>query len=84
MEFPRLSSIKIEGFKAFKDFKAELGALEVIVGANGTEMITHLHSAHATAMPHIRHGPNRKTLYQTLWRANIPERDSTRRDVNRR
>jgi len=31
----RLSSIKIEGYRPFRDFSADLGSLEVIVGANG-------------------------------------------------
>lgn len=36
MSFPRLTSINIKGFRAFRDFTAELGALEVLVGANGS------------------------------------------------
>lgn len=35
MPQPRLESIKIEGFRPFKEFTAELGPLEVLVGANG-------------------------------------------------
>ena len=36
MPQPRLESITIEGFRPFKEFTAELGALEVLVGANGS------------------------------------------------
>ena len=32
----RLKSIKIQGYRPFKDFSAQLGPLEVIVGANGS------------------------------------------------
>ncbi len=32
----RLKSIKIDGFRPFREFEAELGPLEVIVGANGS------------------------------------------------
>lgn len=35
MPQPRLESIKIEGFRPFKEFTADLGPLEVLVGANG-------------------------------------------------
>ncbi|GIK67357.1 MAG: hypothetical protein BroJett018_51510 [Chloroflexota bacterium] len=31
----RLTSINIKGFRPFQDFTAQLGPLEVIVGANG-------------------------------------------------
>jgi len=33
---PRLKSIKIKGYRPFRDFSAQLGSLEVIVGANGS------------------------------------------------
>jgi predicted ATPase len=33
-DIPRLTRLHIEGFRPFRDFTAELGALEVIVGAN--------------------------------------------------
>jgi predicted ATPase len=36
MEFPRLTSINIKGFKCFRDFSAEFSEFEVFVGANGT------------------------------------------------
>ncbi len=36
MNPPRLKSIKIQGYRPFKDFSAQLGPLEVIVGANGS------------------------------------------------
>lgn len=32
---PRLSSIAIKGYRPFRDFSADLGSLEVLVGANG-------------------------------------------------
>ena len=35
MEYPRIKSINIKGYRAFKDFSATLSDLEVIVGANG-------------------------------------------------
>jgi predicted ATPase len=34
-DFPRITSLKIDGFKVFDNFEAKLGPLEVIVGANG-------------------------------------------------
>lgn len=34
-DFPRITSLKIDGFKVFDEFEAKLGPLEVIVGANG-------------------------------------------------
>lgn len=36
MNPPRLKSINIKGYRPFKDFSAQLGPLEVIVGANGS------------------------------------------------
>jgi predicted ATPase len=36
MNPPRLKSINIKGYRPFKDFSAQLGQLEVIVGANGS------------------------------------------------
>ncbi len=33
---PRLTSISIQGYRPFRDFTARLGALEVLVGANGS------------------------------------------------
>lgn len=33
---PRLSSIKIQGYRPFRDFFAPLGPIEVLVGANGS------------------------------------------------
>jgi predicted ATPase len=36
MKPPRLKSINIKGYRPFKDFSAQLGPLEVIVGANGS------------------------------------------------
>jgi len=36
MSFPRLTSINIKGYRPFRDFTAEVGALEVLVGANGS------------------------------------------------
>ena len=35
MSTPRLTSLHIEGYRPFRDFTADLGPLEVIVGANG-------------------------------------------------
>ncbi|MFH1060005.1 MAG: AAA family ATPase [Pseudomonadota bacterium] len=35
-DFPRITSLKIDGFKVFDKFEAKLGPLEVIVGANGS------------------------------------------------
>jgi predicted ATPase len=34
-DFPRITSLKIDGFKVFENFEAKLGPLEVVVGANG-------------------------------------------------
>lgn len=34
--YPRLRSVRIKGYRPFRDFSAELGPLEVIVGANGS------------------------------------------------
>ena len=34
--YPRLRSVRIKGYRPFRDFSAELGSLEVIVGANGS------------------------------------------------
>lgn len=34
--YPRLCQIKIEGYRPFRDFRARVGALEVLVGANGS------------------------------------------------
>ena len=36
MNPPRLKSINIKGYRPFKDFSAQFGPLEVIVGANGS------------------------------------------------
>jgi len=36
MKPPRMKSINIKGYRPFKDFSAQLGPLEVIVGANGS------------------------------------------------
>lgn len=36
MNPPRLTSIRIQGYRPFDDFRADLGPLEVIVGANGS------------------------------------------------
>jgi len=36
MSFPRLTSINIKGYRPFRDFTAEVGALEVMVGTNGS------------------------------------------------
>ncbi|MBI5426909.1 MAG: AAA family ATPase [Nitrospinae bacterium] len=36
MSFTRLNSIKIKGYRPFRDFTAYLGPLEILVGANGT------------------------------------------------
>ncbi len=35
-DFPRITSLKIDGFKVFDKLDVELGPLEVIVGANGS------------------------------------------------
>ena len=35
MQYPRIKSINIKGYRTFKDFSATLSDLEVIVGANG-------------------------------------------------
>lgn len=35
-DFPRITSLKIDGFKVFDKFEAKLGPLEVIAGANGS------------------------------------------------
>ncbi len=35
MQYPRIKSINIKGYRAFKDFTATLSDLEIIVGANG-------------------------------------------------
>ena len=35
MEYPRLTSVAIDGYRPFREFIAELGPLEVVVGANG-------------------------------------------------
>jgi len=35
MQYPRIKSINIKGYRTFKDFTATLSDLEVIVGANG-------------------------------------------------
>lgn len=36
ISFPRIPSLRVRGFRPFRDFTAQLGALEVIVGANGS------------------------------------------------
>ncbi|HUT53752.1 MAG TPA: AAA family ATPase [bacterium] len=36
MDFPRITSINIKGFKCFRDFSADFSEFEVFVGANGT------------------------------------------------
>ncbi|MBI4384789.1 MAG: AAA family ATPase [Nitrospinae bacterium] len=36
MSSPRLNSIKVQGYRPFRDFTANFGTLEVLVGANGT------------------------------------------------
>lgn len=35
MQYPRITSINIKGYRVFKDFSATLSDLEIIVGANG-------------------------------------------------
>ncbi|NEP45207.1 MAG: AAA family ATPase [Okeania sp. SIO2H7] len=35
MQYPRIKSINIKGYRTFKDFTATLSDLEIIVGANG-------------------------------------------------
>ena len=40
MQYPRIKSINIKGYRAFKDFSATLSDLEIIVGANGAGKTT--------------------------------------------
>ncbi len=35
MQFPRICSLKLQGYRPFRDFTTKLSSLEVIVGANG-------------------------------------------------
>ncbi|HVZ39997.1 MAG TPA: AAA family ATPase [Candidatus Kapabacteria bacterium] len=56
-EFPRISSVSISGYRPFGEFHADLGALEVIVGANGSgkssllEFLQVLHDGTSTDLP---------------------------------
>ncbi|MCP4661684.1 MAG: AAA family ATPase [bacterium] len=80
-----MSSVKVEGYRPFRDFLAELGSLEVLVGANGSgksslfEFLRFLRdSLHQDVPPEIIPGSGGRQIFHQPG----PERFRWRLDVN--